>query len=148
MEIVLDLSVEIEGYDEITDEEKLKKYIWEVIHDEYEPEKPVYISLYITDNESIQEINKNYRGKDMPTDVISFAYHETDDFNIGPYDTLGDIVISLERVEEQCKEYGHSLEREFFYVLTHGLLHLLGYDLTSAPSIVRVRCSTPCSSPV
>ncbi|MBP6062714.1 MAG: rRNA maturation RNase YbeY [Fusobacteriaceae bacterium] len=128
MEIVLDLSVEIEGYDEITDEEKLKKYIWEVIHDEYEPEKPVYISLYITDNESIQEINKNYRGKDMPTDVISFAYHETDDFNIGPYDTLGDIVISLERVEEQCKEYGHSLEREFFYVLTHGLLHLLGYD--------------------
>lgn len=128
MEIVLDLSVEIDGYDEITNEEKLKKYIWEVIHDEYEPEKPVYVSLYITDNESIQEINKNYRGKDMPTDVISFAYHETDDFNIGPYDTLGDIVISLERVEEQSKEYGHSLEREFFYVLTHGLLHLLGYD--------------------
>lgn len=128
MEVVLDLSVEIEGYEELTNEEKLKEYIEKIVNDEYEPEKPVYISLYITDNESIQVINREYRGKDSPTDVISFAYHETEGFDVGPYDTLGDIVISLERVEEQSKDYGHSLEREFFYVLTHGILHLLGYD--------------------
>ncbi|EHO18735.1 metalloprotein, YbeY/UPF0054family [Fusobacterium necrophorum subsp. funduliforme 1_1_36S] len=47
---------------------------------------------------------------------------------MGPYDTLGDIVISLERVGEQAKEYNHSFKREFYYVLTHGILHILGYD--------------------
>ena len=82
----------------------------------------------MTDNENIQVVNREYRDKDAPTDVISFAYHETEDFNVGPYDTLGDIIISLERVEEQSSEYNHSFEREFYYVLTHGILHILGYD--------------------
>ena len=86
------------------------------------------MSLSFVGKEEIQEINRDYRGKDVPTDVISFAYHETEDFNIGPYDTLGDIIISLERVEEQASEYNHSFEREFYYVLTHGILHILGYD--------------------
>ena len=95
---------------------------------EYDSEVPVYISLLLTGNDEIQVINREYREKDAPTDVISFAYHESDDFEIGPYDTLGDIVISLERVVEQAKEYNHSPKREFYYVLTHGLLHLLGYD--------------------
>ena len=72
-------------------------------------------------------INKEYREKDAPTDVISFAYNEDED-NGGFYEVLGDIIISLERVEEQSGEYGHSYEREFYYVLTHGILHLLGYD--------------------
>ncbi|MGL5656137.1 MAG: rRNA maturation RNase YbeY [Fusobacteriaceae bacterium] len=128
MELVLDLSIEIDGYEDLVTEEKLQKYVEDVINDEYDPEKPVYMSLYLTDNDKIQEINRDYRGKDSPTDVISFAYHETDGFDIGPYDVLGDIVISLPRVEEQSKDYGHSLEREFYYVLTHGILHLLGYD--------------------
>ena len=86
------------------------------------------VSITLTDNEHIHEINREYRKVDRPTDVISFAYHETEDFDIGPYDTLGDIVISMERVEEQAAEYNHSLKRELYYVLTHGLLHLLGYD--------------------
>ena len=62
----------------------------------------------------------------MPTDVISFAYNETDNF--GPVEVIGDIVISQDRVIEQDKEYNHSEEREFYYVLCHGLLHILGYD--------------------
>lgn len=128
MELVLDLSIEVEGYPEILNEEKIEKYIKEAIMDEFTPEKPVYLSIAVVDNERIQEINRDFRGKDMPTDVISFAYHETEDYDIGPYDTLGDIVISMERVAEQAKDYGHSVTREFFYVLTHGLLHLLGYD--------------------
>lgn len=141
MELVLDISIEFEDelpenngqylnkkYSELTDKDQLEDYIKKLIQDEYEPEKPVYISLYLTTNEIIKEINRDYRGKDSATDVISFAYHETEGFDVGPYDTLGDIVISLERVEEQSLDYGHSLKREFYYVLTHGILHLLGYD--------------------
>ncbi|MGL5277874.1 MAG: rRNA maturation RNase YbeY [Cetobacterium sp.] len=128
MEVVLDFSLEIEGYNEIINEEEVKEYIYEVLNDEFESEKPVYISVALVGNEEIQRINRDFRDKDRPTDVISFAYHETEDYMIGPYDTLGDIIISLERVEEQCNEYNHSFRREFFYVLTHGMLHLLGYD--------------------
>lgn len=128
MEIVLDFSLEIEGYDEYIKEDEIKAYIDEVLNDEFESEKPVYLSVALIGNDEIQRINREYRGKDQPTDVISFAYHETEDYMIGPYDTLGDIVISLERVKEQAKEYGHSFKRELYYVLTHGLLHLLGYD--------------------
>ncbi|MBC2855807.1 MAG: rRNA maturation RNase YbeY [Cetobacterium sp.] len=128
MEIVLDLSIEIEGYEEYLNEEKVEKYIGDVLRGEFDSEKPVYLSVALVGNEDIQRINRDFRGKDQPTDVISFAYHETEDYDIGPYDTLGDIVISLERVEDQRKDYGHNFEREFYYVLTHGILHLLGYD--------------------
>lgn len=128
MEIVLDLSLEIEGFEEEITEEKVEKYIGDVLRGEFDSDKPVYLSVALVGNEDIQRINRDYRGKDQPTDVISFAYHETEDFNIGPYDTLGDIVISLERVKEQAADYGHTFQREFYYVLTHGLLHLLGYD--------------------
>ncbi|MGL4307935.1 rRNA maturation RNase YbeY [Cetobacterium sp. SF1] len=130
MEVVLDFSLETEGYNDRISEVEVEKYIKEVLESEmyYEGTKPVYLSVALVNNEDIQNINRDYRGKDQPTDVISFAYHETGDFDIGPYDTLGDIVISLERVEEQAKDYNHSFEREFYYVLTHGILHLLGYD--------------------
>ena len=82
--------------------------------------------MLVTDNKVIKKINKDYRNKDVATDVISFAYNETE--NIGPVNIIGDIVISIEKVKEQAKEYGHSEEREFYYVLCHGILHLLGYD--------------------
>jgi probable rRNA maturation factor len=84
--------------------------------------------LLLTGNENIRTVNRDYRGKDKETDVISFAYLEVEEEDFSPYITLGDIVISLERVEEQAKDYGHSFRREFYYVLTHGILHLLGYD--------------------
>ncbi|MCI6381254.1 MAG: rRNA maturation RNase YbeY [Fusobacterium mortiferum] len=122
------MSLEIEGFDDLVNEEETREYVQKVLEKEYESEAPVYMSLLFTGNDEIQVINREYRDKDQPTDVISFAYHETEDFDIGPYDTLGDIVISLERVVEQAKEYNHSDKRELFYVLTHGILHLLGYD--------------------
>lgn len=107
----------------------LENYVKKVLElEEVHSDRPLYLSILLTDNKRIQIINAEYRNKDAPTDVISFAYHETEDFNIGPYDTLGDIIISLERVEEQASEYNHSFEREFYYVLTHGILHILGYD--------------------
>lgn len=128
MDLVLEMSLEIEGFDDLVNEDEIREYVQKVLEKEYETEAPVYMSLLFTGNDEIQVINREYRDKDQPTDVISFAYHETEDFDIGPYDTLGDIVISLERVVEQAKEYNHSDKRELFYVLTHGILHLLGYD--------------------
>lgn len=128
MDLVLDMSLEIEGFDDLVNEEEIRGYVEKVLEKEYDSKAPVYVSLLFTGNDEIQVINREYRDKDQPTDVISFAYHETEDFDIGPYDTLGDIVISLERVVEQAKEYNHSPKRELFYVLTHGILHLLGYD--------------------
>lgn len=137
MDVFVDVSVEygkeeyMDFVNEVTenDNEVLTEYIEEVLEMErMSSALPLYVSLLLTGNDQIQEINKQFRGKDSPTDVISFAYHENDDFLVGPYDTLGDIVISVERVGEQAKDYNHSFTREFYYVLTHGLLHILGYD--------------------
>ena len=105
------MSLEIEGFDDLVNEEEIRGYVEKVLEKEYDSKAPVYVSLLFTGNDEIQVINREYRDKDQPTDVISFAYHETEDFDIGPYDTLGDIVISLERVVEQAKEYNHSPKR-------------------------------------
>lgn len=135
MDLVVDFNCDLtdEKYnmfvDELYEDNYIENYIKKVLElEEVESDKPLYLSLLLTNNQNIQVINRDFRDKNTPTDVISFAYHETEDFNIGPYDTLGDIIISLERVEEQAVEYNHSFKREFYYVLTHGILHILGYD--------------------
>lgn len=88
--------------------------------------KNIYISLYITNDEKIQQINKEYRGKDMPTDVISFAYQESEE--VSNQIILGDIVLSIDRVRNQSIIYNNTLKRESMYLLCHSVLHLLGYD--------------------
>ena len=128
MKINLDLGMDIEGFENEIVYEDIEKYIIDVLTKEYESDREVYVSVLLTGNEEIQRVNREFRDKDMPTDVISFAYHDNDEADNGLYDSLGDIIISLERVEEQRKDYGHSFKREFYYVLTHGLLHLMGYD--------------------
>lgn len=128
MKINLDLGMDIEGFENEIVYEDIEKYIIDVLTKEYESDREVYVSVLLTGNEEIQRVNRDFRDKDMPTDVISFAYHDNDEADNGLYDSLGDIIISLERVEEQRKDYGHSFKREFYYVLTHGLLHLMGYD--------------------
>ncbi len=89
--------------------------------------KDSIMSIIIVDNDYIHKINKEYRGIDRETDVISFALEEGETID-EPYKTLGDIYISIDRVYEQAKEYGHSVKRELFFLVTHGFLHLLGYD--------------------
>ena len=89
------------------------------------------VSLMLVDDQRIHALNKEYRGVDRPTDVLSFALQE--DMEDEPDaafedDMLGDIVISAERAKEQAEEYGHSFEREIVYLAVHGTLHLLGYD--------------------
>ncbi len=89
------------------------------------------VSVTLTDNVHIHELNRNYRGIDRPTDVLSFALNESDEPEImdGPeVDVLGELVISVERAKEQAEEYGHSLRREIAFLTVHGMLHLLGYD--------------------
>lgn len=89
------------------------------------------VSVTLTDNEKIHEINLMHRDIDRPTDVLSFPMLEDDGFTENP-DTgckmLGDIVISVEKALEQAKEYGHSFEREIAFLTVHSMLHLLGYD--------------------
>lgn len=83
------------------------------------------ISISFVDNIEIKQLNGEYRGVDSETDVLSFPMDE--DF-IVPTPLLGDIIISMEKANEQALEYGHSLEREIAYLTAHSMFHLLGYD--------------------
>lgn len=103
------------------------------------------ISFTITDNEGIREINRDYRDIDRVTDVLSFPMLEFEDEEIdAEFETengmvvLGDIVISIERAEEQAKELNHSLRRELAFLVAHSMLHLLGYDHVDNPEGERV----------
>lgn len=91
------------------------------------------VSVTFVSLERIQEINRDYRGKDQPTDVISFALNEQDEEELdvvaeGLPNVLGDIIISVSHIRSQAEEYGHSFERELGFLTVHGMLHLLGYD--------------------
>ena len=101
------------------------------------------INIILTDNSSIQEINKEYREIDSPTDVLSFPFIEykiPSDFSKVEQDQadcfhpdsgelmLGDIIISMDKVHSQATEYGHSVKRELGFLIVHSILHLCGYD--------------------
>lgn len=129
------IEVNYNAISELPNEEKLiKEVVSRVLEEEKVlPEVDVYITL--TNNEEIHKINKEYRDVDRPTDVLSFPMYERDGIAGLKNDTddeiekiLGDIIVSIEKVREQAKEYGHSFERELAYLVTHGMLHLLGYD--------------------
>ena len=89
------------------------------------------ISVTIVDNDEIHSINLKHRGIDRPTDVLSFPLIDFEKETLpddGSKIYLGDIIISIEKAEEQAKEYGHSLDREIGFLTAHSMLHLLGYD--------------------
>lgn len=88
----------------------------------------VVFNVIIVDNVEIHKINKEYRGIDRPTDVISFALEDDDSFVQLDKRILGDIYISIDKAKEQANEYGHKLLRELCFLTIHGILHLLGYD--------------------
>lgn len=111
---------------EITNEidELIQKVILECLNvegldDNYE------VSISFVDNEEIKELNRQYRKVDSETDVLSFPMEDEFDFATP---LLGDIIISLEKAEEQSRDYGHSLTREIAYLTCHSMFHLLGYD--------------------
>ncbi|MGV3465917.1 MAG: rRNA maturation RNase YbeY [Heyndrickxia sp.] len=91
------------------------------------------VSITFVSNERIQEINKEYRDKNQPTDVISFAMEELGEGEIEINGVemprvLGDIIISVSKAHEQADDYGHAFTRELGFLALHGFLHLLGYD--------------------
>ena len=116
----------------IVDNDLYKDYAYldKVINKTLEEEQvngAVFSIIFVTLDE-IHKLNKKYRGIDRPTDVISFALEDSEDFEINDLRVLGDIYICIDRMKEQAKEYGHSQMRELSFLTCHGLLHLLGYD--------------------
>ena len=85
-------------------------------------------NIIFIDNERIREINREYRNIDRETDVISFALEDNNDIKYDGFRVLGDIYISLDKAKEQAMLYEHSYKREICFLITHGILHLLGYD--------------------
>ena len=90
--------------------------------------KDSYISVVIVDKDKIHEINKTYRNVDKVTDVISFAFEDNGGITPDGLRILGEIYLCMDKAKEQAIEYGHSNKREICYLVTHGLLHLLGYN--------------------
>ena len=88
----------------------------------------VELSLIINDNHSMKTISKIYRNKDTTTDILSFPSEYKSIKHIIGYNMLGDIFMNYQRVENQALKFGHSSKREWTYLFTHGLLHLLGFD--------------------
>lgn len=121
----------IEVFVQVEEEIKELETVEKVLHSAIEKEnlENVTFNLIIVDNEYIHELNKNYRGIDRETDVITFAL-EDEDTLVMPDDQriLGDIYISIDRAKTQAVEYNHSLLRELSFLAVHGFYHLLGYD--------------------
>lgn len=116
-------------------EDFIKQVIKTCFNEEKLLDMNLYVSITLTDLEHIQEINKTYRNIDKATDVLSFPMFEKEELEgmiqnqqNEVEDVLGDIIISIPKVEQQAKEYGHSFQRELAYMLVHGFYHLMGYD--------------------
>lgn len=106
----------------------------------------LFITITLTTPQNIQEVNKVYRGIDKATDVLSFPMFEKEELeqkkekkDFIHEDILGDIIISIEQVEKQAIEYGHSFERELSYMIVHGFYHLMGYDHLQEEEKIKMR---------
>ncbi len=122
-------------YDNSQDKYKIKKSL--IAEIEYTLNTALYlegihklceISISFTDDDGIHALNKQYRDKDMPTDVLSFPMYDDISESREVITPLGDIVINLQRAELQAQQLGHSMNREIVFLCVHSLLHLLGYD--------------------
>lgn len=114
--------------EEINELETVEKVLLSAI--KKEKLEDVTFNLIIVDNEYIHELNKNYRGIDRATDVITFALEDEDSIIVPEEEgrNLGDIYISIDKARSQAEEFGHGLLRELSFLAVHGFYHLLGYD--------------------
>ena len=113
----------------------IKKVVEKCFEEEDMQDSKLYITITLTNEQNIKEINNKYRNIDKETDVLSFPMFEREELEkiiknkiYDHEDVLGDIVISIPRVEMQAEEYGPSFERELSYMVVHGFYHLMGYD--------------------
>jgi len=111
------------------DVELLRRVTVEVLRGEG-MEGEIALSVVITDDEAVQELNRRFRGVDASTDVLAFGGAQEGDFVTAPGEPayLGDVVISYPRAVAQAEECGHSVDRELALLVVHGVLHLVGYD--------------------
>ena len=116
-------------------EKIIEKVLTQCFKEEGLENSKLSITVTLTTEEDIQKINREYRNIDKATDVLSFPMFEKDELeqkiakqDFQYEDILGDIIICIKKVEEQAKEYEHSFEREFSYMIVHGFYHLMGYD--------------------
>ena len=123
------------NYLDVEEKEEYKELIGKVLQKCFNEEnlenKKLYVNVVLTDSKNIKNINKEHRGIDKETDVLSFPMYEKNELeniHLKNEDVLGDMVISIEKVQEQAQEYGHSFERELAYMIVHSFYHLLGYD--------------------
>ena len=123
-----------EGFQALIDEDWARKIARDVLEAE-DVASPYEVSLVFTDSETVQRLNRDYRGVDSPTDVIAFymlpQQDDKDSFFALPPDgvtRLGEVIISYPQAAEQAREQGHSLDKELALLIIHGVLHLLGYD--------------------
>lgn len=128
--MILSISVETEdilpqGFEKVLNDicQKTAEY-----HNKTKEYENAEVSLVLCDSQEITNLNKNYRGIDKETDVLSFPMDEDEGFLSPEEYMLGDIAICVSRMISQAEEYGHSRERELSFLFLHGLLHLLGYD--------------------
>ncbi len=120
-----------EGIAEDKKYEEIIENVYKVCFKEEELyDSSIYISVILSNEEYIKEINSKYRNIDKVTDVLSFPMFEKDEIDKTKEneEVLGDIIICIPKVKEQAKEYNHSDIREFAYMLVHGFYHLMGYD--------------------
>ncbi|MBE3570874.1 MAG: rRNA maturation RNase YbeY [Bacillales bacterium] len=131
MSLMIDL---VDETNELKQEDlDLVEHLLQFAYEKEEIQEESEVSVTFVDNNRIQEMNRDYRNKDQPTDVISFALEETDEEEVEIIGAdmprvLGDIIISVPKAHEQAHEYGHSFQRELGFLAVHGFLHLLGYD--------------------
>ena len=129
------LDLEIADKKNIKYEQIIKKVLEECFKEEGLDKTKLYVEITLTTPEHIRRANSQFRNIDKETDVLSFPMFEKEEIEEGlkknrfnQEDALGNIIVSIERVEEQAKEYGHSFERELSYMIVHGFYHLMGYD--------------------
>lgn len=112
--------------EEVLELDILEKYVQYVVK-KLKLEQAIF-NIILVDDSVIHELNRDYRGVDRVTDVITFALEDGDDFQNPVLRTLGDTYICIPVAYEQAQIYGHSRIREICFLATHGILHLLGYD--------------------
>lgn len=126
------VQINYDGIDKNTEYEvTIKQVINECFKEEKIIDKNLYVNIILTTPSNIKQINKKYRNIENETDVLSFPMFEKDEIskiNTPAEEVLGDIIISIERVKQQAKEYNHSFVRELAYMVVHGFYHLMGYD--------------------
>jgi probable rRNA maturation factor len=130
--IFIDLAVEAEGWSALTDPEALARGAVEAALRTASdaPREPVELSVLLTDDEAVRELNRAWRGKDRPTNVLSFPAPEGPDIP-GPRH-LGDLALAFETLEREAREEGKALADHAAHLIVHGTLHLLGYDHETA----------------